>query len=134
MRNLLSTVTSGVGEMAGAFTSRREELMRGKIHQLWAVRREGSRVFLVNVSRDIGVQEAWFTTPDGQRQALGRVRPGARAEVRAYRRRADETVDGTVEWRVRSMLIPGRSIERTESIYWVPDTAANDAEDPQSPK
>lgn len=130
MRNLLNTITSGVGEMAGAFTSRREELMRGKLHQLWAVHREGSRVFLVNVSRDIGVQEAWFTTSDGHRQALGRVRPGARAEVRAYRRRADETVEGTLEWRVRSMILPGRSIEREESMSWAPESSANDVPSP----
>lgn len=116
MPNVLQTLTSGVGELTGAFHARREELMRGRVHQLWEIQREYDRVYLRNVSRDISVQEAWFTDGQGLRQSLGRVRPGERTELRAYRDRAAEPVTGRVDWRVRSMILPGRSISRSEKI------------------
>ncbi|AIT62273.1 hypothetical protein [Corynebacterium doosanense] len=107
---------SSLSNVLSTFTSRREELLRGDASELWAIERHAKRVYLRNVSRDIEVQEAWLTDDDGTRQAFGRVRPGERVEVRSYRHRPDETVSGVVEWRVRSMVFPPRSIKRVEKI------------------
>lgn len=107
---------SSLSNALSAFTSRREELLRGDVADLWEIERHSKRVYLRNASDDIEVQEAWFTDAGGTRQAFGRVRPGERVEVRSYRHHPEEAVAGLVEWRVRSMLIPGRSIERSEKI------------------
>lgn len=112
----MSGVFSRLSGMAGAFASRRHELMKGGVDKLWEIQRAPKRVFLHNISRDINVQEAWFTTDGGDRQALGRVRPGERTEIRAFRRRSGEPISGRLEWRVRSMLIPARSIWRSEKL------------------
>lgn len=116
MSGFFHTINSGIAEMIGAFTARRGELMSGSVDKLWEIRRETKRVYLCNVSRDISVQEAWFTTDDGRRQALGRVRPGERSEIRAYRNDSGADIAGKLEWKVRSMLLPGRSIARSEPI------------------
>lgn len=116
MSGFFTTITSGVGELSGAFTARRRELMHGGVDTLFEVQRDRKRVFLRNISRDISVQDAWFTTDDGHRQALGRIRPGERSEIRAYRNQPGAEVSGKVDWKVRSMIVPGRSITRSESL------------------
>lgn len=116
MSGFFRTITSGVGELTGAFGARRRELMHGGVDKLFEIQRDTKRVYLRNISRDVSVQDAWFTTDDGQRQALGRVRPGERSEIRAYRNHPDAAVSGKVDWKVRSMILPGRSITRSETL------------------
>lgn len=119
--DIATGVSHGAGELGSAFTSRREELMRGDVDKLWTLTAAPGRVFLSNVSRDIWVQEAWFTDASGQRQALGPIRPGEHSEIRALRSIGpQERVTGRVEWRVRSMLLPWRSIHRSGQIDLVP--------------
>ncbi|GAB3940240.1 hypothetical protein [Corynebacterium tapiri] len=120
MKTYLQTLITGPSELLHAFLSRREELMRGQPSQLWEMRRHAHRAYLVNVSRDIGVQEAWFTDEEGNRQALGRIRPGERAEMRSLRDSTNTVTSGKLEWRVRSMLLPGRSIWRSVNIHNCP--------------
>ena len=81
MAGFIDTITSGVGELTGAFTARRRELMHGGVDKLFEIQRDAKRVFLRNVSRDISVQDAWFTTDDGQRQALPRRRRRGQAAL-----------------------------------------------------
>ncbi|MDR7329229.1 hypothetical protein [Corynebacterium guangdongense] len=116
--NIASVATGGV---RSSFHSRREELMRGGADTLWALTAADERVFLTNISRDIEVQEAWFTGTDGRRQALGPIRPGEHSEIRALRGRdTARTITGTVDWRVRSMLLPWVSIHRHEDVALTP--------------
>lgn len=119
--DIVSGVAGGASEIGSAFHSRREELMRGGVDKLWSLTTVEGRVFLSNVSRDIEVQEAWFTGTDGRRQALGPIRPGEHSEIRALRGRdVNRVISGTLEWRVRSMLLPWVSIRRRDDIAITP--------------
>ncbi len=121
MARLSSIASAATGGARPSFRSRRTQLMHGSVTDLWALTVADERVFLTNTSRDIEVQEAWFTGTDGRRQALGPIRPGEHSEIRALRGRdTDRTITGTVDWRVRSMVLPWVSIHRHEDIALTP--------------
>lgn len=121
MVRINSIASAAGGGVRSSFHNRREELMRGDVDKLWTLTVAEGRVFLTNVSENIEVQEAWFTGTDGRRQALGPIRPGEHSEIRALRERnTDRVITGTVNWRVRSMLLPWVSIHRREHIALTP--------------
>lgn len=118
LADVLGGIAGGVADIGKVYTKRREELMRGPATALWGLRREDERVYLHNVSRDVDTQEAWFIDANGNRQALGPVRTGEVSEIRALRgTEAGTEVSATVEWRVRSMILPWRSIWRKETFH-----------------
>lgn len=116
MTRIIQTMISGAEEAASSFIARREVLMRGGIDTLWSTIHVGERVFLHNISPDINAQEAWFEHTDGNRQALGRIRSGERSEIRNFRNSPDADISGTVQWKVRSLLLPWRSIWRSATV------------------